>query len=238
MDNAGYTTLTRQAGLLREMQTVANNLANLSTTGFRKEGVIFAEHVKALDGKESSLSMATANVRLTVQQQGTLTQTNGDFDFAIEGDGFFMIETPEGQLLSRAGSFTPNAEGELVTPDGYRLLDGGGAPIFIPPDARSISVSADGTLSADGVPQTQISLFTPVDPTDLTRQNGVRFSIKGEVEPVEGSSIMQGFVEDSNVNPVIEIARMIEVQHAYELGQSFMDKEDERIRGVLSTLGR
>jgi len=238
MDNAGYTTLTRQAGLLREMQTVANNLANLSTTGFRKEGVIFAEHVKALDGKESSLSMATANVRLTMQQQGTLTQTNGNFDFAIEGDGFFMIETPKGQLLSRAGSFTPNAEGELVTPDGYRLLDGGGAPIFIPPDARSISVSADGTLSADGVPQTQISLFTPADPTDLTRQNGVRFSVKGDVEPVEGSSIMQGFIEDSNVNPVIEIARMIEVQHAYELGQSFMDKEDERIRGVLSTLGR
>ncbi len=238
MDNAGYTTLTRQAGLLREMQTVANNLANLSTTGFRKEGVIFAEHVKALDGAESSLSMATANVRLTVQQQGTLTQTNGNFDFAIEGDGFFMIQTPDGDMLSRAGSFTPNAEGELVTPDGYRLLDGGGAPIFIPPDARSIAVSADGTLSVDGVPQTQISLFNPVDPTDLTRQNGVRFSINGEVEAVEGSSIMQGFIEDSNVSPVIEIARMIEVQHAYELGQSFMDKEDERIRGVLSTLGR
>ena len=238
MDNAGYTTLTRQAGLLREMQSVANNLANLSTTGFRKEGVIFAEHVKALDGKEDSLSMATANVRLTMQQQGTLTQTNGNFDFAIEGDGFFMIETPEGDMLSRAGSFTPNGDGELVTQDGYRLLDGGGAPIFIPPDARSISVSADGTLSADGVPQTQINLFTPVDPTDLTRQNGVRFSVNGEVEQVEGSSIMQGFIEDSNVNPVIEIARMIEVQHAYELGQSFMDKEDERIRGVLSTLGR
>ncbi|WP_456389035.1 flagellar hook-basal body complex protein [Profundibacter sp.] len=238
MDNAGYTTLTRQAGLLREMQTVANNLANISTTGFRKEGVIFAEHVKELDGEQSSLSMATGNVRLTMQQQGTLTQTNGSFDFAIEGDGFFMIETPDGEQLTRAGSFTPNGEGELVTPDGYRLLDGGGSPIFIPPDARSISVSADGTLSADGLPQTQISLFMPADPTDLARQNGVRFSVAGEVLPIEGSSIVQGFVEDSNVNPVIEIARMIEVQHAYELGQSFMDKEDERIRGVLSTLGR
>lgn len=238
MDNAGYTTLTRQAGLLREMQTVANNLANLSTTGFRKEGVIFAEHVKVLDGVESPLSMATANVRLTMQQQGTLTQTNGDFDFAIEGEGFFMIETPDGQQLSRAGSFTPNGEGELVTPDGYRLLDGGGSPIFIPPTARSIAVSADGTLSSDGVAQAQIGLFTPADPTDLTRQNGVRFSVKGEVVPVENSAIIQGFVEDSNVNPVIEIARMIEVQHAYELGQSFLDKEDERIRGVLQTLGR
>ena len=238
MDNAGYTTLTRQAGLLREMQTVANNLANLSTTGFRKEGVIFAEHIKALDGEQSSLSMATASVRLTMQNQGTLTQTNGDFDFAIEGEGFFMIETPDGPQLTRAGSFTPNGEGELVTSDGYRLLDGGGSPIFIPPDARSIAVSADGTLSADGVPQTQISLFLPADPTDLTRQSGVLFSVKGQTIPVEGSAIMQGFVEDSNVNPVLEIARMIEVQRAYELGQSLLDKEDERIRGVLQTLGK
>jgi len=238
MDNAGYTTLTRQTGLLREMSTVANNLANLSTTGFRKEGVIFAEHIKALDGKDQSLSMASANVRLTVQQQGTLTQTNGRFDFAIEGEGFFMIETPNGSQLTRAGSFTPNAEGELVTPDGYRLLDGGGSPIFIPPDARSIAVSADGTLSADGVPQTQIGLYVPAEPTDLIRQNGVLFQVHGEVVPVENSAVMQGFVEDSNVNPVIEIARMIEVQHAYELGQSFLDKEDERIRGVLQTLGR
>jgi len=238
MDNAGYTTLTRQAGLLREMQTVANNLANLSTTGFRKEGVIFAEHIKALDGGQSSLSMATGNVRLTMQQQGILTQTGGNFDFAIEGEGFFMIETPDGNQLTRAGSFTPNGEGELVTPDGYRLLDGGGSPIFIPPDARTIAVSADGTLSADGLPQTQIGLYLPADPIDLTRQNGVRFSVKGDVVPTENSEILQGFVEDSNVNPVIEVARMIEVQHAYELGQSFMDKEDERIRGVLSTLGR
>ena len=86
--------------------------------------------------------------------------------------------------------------------------------------------------------QTQIGLFTPADPIDLARQNGVRFRVDGDVIPVEDSAILQGFVEDSNVNPVLEIARMIEVQHAYELGQSFMDKEDERIRGVLSTLGR
>ena len=238
MDNAGYTTLTRQVGLLREMQTVANNLANLSTTGFRKEGVIFAEHIKALDGVEESLSMATANVRLTVQLQGSLTKTSGTFDFAIEGEGFFMIETPDGERLTRAGSFTPNGEGELVTPDGYRLLDGGGSPIFIPPDARSISVASDGTLSADGKPQTQIGLYLPADPTDLTRQSGVLFQVRGDLNPVENSKILQGFVEDSNVSPVTEIARMIQVQRSYELGQGFLDKEDERIRGVLKTLGR
>ncbi len=238
MDNAGYTTLTRQVGLLREMQSVANNLANISTTGFRKEGVIFAEYIKALDGEQDSLSMASADVRLTMSQQGSLTQTNGNFDFAIEGEGFFMIQTPDGDRLTRAGSFTPNAEGELVTPDGYRLLDSGGAPVFIPPDARSVAVSADGTLSADGKPQTQIGLFAPEDPNQLTRQNGVLFRFEGDVIPVEESAIVQGFLEDSNVNPVTEIARMIEVQHAYELGQSFLEKEDERIRNVLKTLGR
>ena len=238
MENAVYTTLTRQSGLMREMQMVANNIANLSTTGFRKEGIIFAEHISALENGEESLSMASAEVRLTNQQQGTLTQTGGTFDFAIEGPGYFMIETADGQQLSRAGSFTPNAEGELVTPDGYRLLDGGGSPIFIPPDARSITVSSDGTLSADGSPQAQIGLFMPADPLDMARQNGVRFKLKGDAVPVEDASILQGFIEDSNVNPITEIARMIEVQRAYELGQAFLDKEDERIRGVLQTLGR
>lgn len=238
MENAGYTTLTRQAGLLREMQSVANNLSNISTTGFRKEGVIFAEYVRALEGENDSLSMATANVRATDSRQGTLTQTGGTFDLAIEGEGFFLIETPAGERLTRAGAFTPSPEGDLATPDGYRLLDSGGAPVFIPPDARAISVAADGTLSADGKALTQIGLYVPSDPTSLTREDGVRFIPGSELVPADGAAILQGFVEDSNVDPVSEIARMIEVQHAYELGQTFLDKEDERVRAVLQTLGR
>ena len=238
MENATYTTLTRQSGLMREMQSVANNIANLSTTGFRKEGVVFSEHIKRLEGEGSSLSMATASGRHIDLAQGPLTPTGGQFDFAIEGDGFFLVETPEGPALSRAGSFTPSAEGELVTPDGYRLLDGGGAPIFIPPDARDVSLAADGTLSADGRPLSQIGLFAPENPGDLQHRGGVLFLTETEPLPVEGAVILQGYVEASNVNPVSEITRMIEVQRAYELGQNFLDKEDERMRSVLKTLGR
>ena len=238
MENAGYTTLTRQSGLLREMQLVANNIANISTTGFRKEGLLFAEHVYALENGDPSLSMASATVRITDQVQGPLTQTNNRFDFAIEGAGYFLIETPEGDLLTRAGSFTPNQAGELVTDDGLRLLDNGGSPIFVPQDATDVSVAADGTLSVAGRPLAQIGVYQPSDATDLERQNGVRFSVAGGVEPVEDSVILQGFLENSNVNAVIEIARMIEVQRAYELGQSLLEKEDERIRSVLQTLGR
>ena len=235
MDNAGYTALTRQSGLMAEMRTIANNIANANTTGFRAEGVIFAEHIKQTGS--DSLSMATASVRDTVQTQGAMAQTGGPFDLAIEGDGFFLIDTPNGQRLTRAGSFTPNEVGDLVTMDGHPVLDAGGAPVFIPTGLGPVGIAPDGTISAGGRPVGQIGLFLPEDPLSLTREDGVRFSTNG-VLPAEDSRMLQGYVEESNVDPVLQVARMIEVQRAYELGQSFMENEDKRIRGVIDTLGR
>ena len=238
MDTAGYTAITRLSGLKNEMQAIANNIANVSTTGFRKEGLIFSEFISDLGTQEDSLSMAYANVRHTNEAQGPLTQTGGSLDFAIEGNGFFLIETPEGDMLTRNGAFTPNEQGELTTHDGYRVLDNGGAAVFIPPEAKSLAMASDGTLSADGQPLAQIGLYMPTDPTTMGRTNGVRFSAEGGVEPVETPVILQGYVENSNVNAVTEIARMIEVQNAYTLSKKFSDQEDERIRAVISTLGR
>ena len=198
MDNSGIVTLTRQAGLLREMQTVANNIANISTAGFRAEGVIFAEYVAQLEGANGgSLSMANASGRMIRMQQGDIDPTGGSFDFAIEGEGFFLIQTPEGDRLTRAGSFSPSATGELVNPDGHM-----------------------------------------VDPADLSHRGGVQFAVDGEMQPVlEGATILQGFIENSNVDPVGQIARMIEVQRAYEMGQGFLEREDERVRGFLRAIG-
>lgn len=235
MDNAGYATLTRMSGLLREMDIVANNIANMSTTGFRRESVIFAEFIRDTGPAEPSLSMGLANARASDLTQGALTRTNGTFDLAIEGPGFFLVETPGGERLTRAGAFTPNEVGDIVTPDGHRLLDEGGAPVFVPPDAASVSIAADGTLSADGQPLGRIGLFMPADPLDLARVEGVAFAAPAGAETIEGR-MLQGFIEESNVNAVTEIARMIEVQRAYELGQGFLDKEDERIRSALRTL--
>ncbi len=236
MDAAGYTTLTRQSGLMREMALVANNIANSSTTGFRREGVVFSEFVERL-GTDPSLSMAYASGRNIDLGQATLSQTGGTFDFAIQGDGFFLIETPEGERLTRAGSFTPSAEGELVTMDGHRLLDAGGAPIFIPPDAKIVALAQDGTLSANGEPLAQVGLWQPAERLSLRHQSGTMFAA-GELEPVESGQILQGMLEDSNVQPVAEITRMITVQRAYELGQKFLDAEDARVRSVIQALGR
>lgn len=237
MDAAGYTTLTRQSGLMREMQVVAHNIANASTTGFRREGVIFSEYVKRLDDAPS-LSMADGNARHIDLSQAGISETGGAFDFAIQGEGFFLIETPEGERLTRAGSFTPSPEGELVTPDGHRLLDQGGAPIFVPPDVGPAALGQDGTLSAGGQPLARIGLWKPSDLTSLRHQGGTLFVSDTALEPSEGATILQGYVEESNVNPIFEIARMIEVQRAYELGQTFLDQEDARVRGLIQTLGR
>ena len=121
--------------------------------------------------------------------------------------------------------------------DGNRLLDSGGAPVFVPPDAGDVALATDGTLSARGIPLARLGLWQPTDPLNMTRQGGTVFTT-GTVEPSESTRILQGFVEESNVNPISEIARMIEVQRAYEMGQGFMEKEDERMRGVIRTLGQ
>ncbi len=238
MDNAGYVALTRQTGLMKEMQMVANNIANLSTSGFRREGLIFAEHVKEGFAEGGSISMTTARGRITDFEEASIAKTGGRFDFAIEGEGFFALETPAGVRLTRAGSFTPNANGELVNPDGYLVLDAAEAPIFIPPDAGEFSVAGDGTVTANGQPVAQIGVFEVENTDGLIREDGVRFRTDDPLLPAQDGQVLQGHLEDSNVNPVAEIARMIQVQRAYEAGQSFLEREDQRIRNVIRAAGQ
>ncbi|WP_299651247.1 flagellar hook-basal body complex protein [uncultured Tateyamaria sp.] len=235
MDSTGYITLTRQSGLMREMQIVANNIANSATSGYRQEGLVFSEYVQGIQGG-ASLSMGHGNVRQTSFVQGTLTQTGGTYDFAIEGEGFFLIQTPDGERLTRAGSFSPNGQGDLVTPDGYAVLDAGGAPVFIPPGVRSLSVSPDGTISANGAFVGQIGLVQPNDSASLIREGGVMFRADDGFEPSDTARMLQGFVEASNVDSIGQLARMIEIQRAYEMGQNFLDSEDERVRRAMDAM--
>ncbi len=236
MDTA-YVTLSRQSGLMKEMRLVANNIANANTTGYRQQGLVFSEFVQDLP-HNPSLSMSRAEVRNTALQQGVLTETGGGFDFAIEGDGFFMVETPNGNRLTRAGSFASNADGDLVTMDGYRVMDSNGAPVFIPPDAASIDVGGDGTLSVDGQLLGQIGVYRVANASDLVREGSTLFNPGGDVEPVESPVVLHRFLEGSNVNAIEQVTRLVEIQRAYELGQSFLEAEDERVRGALKALMR
>jgi len=233
-----YTALSRQSGLKAEFETIANNMANSGTTGFKAERLFFSEFVRGQPAGMRSVSMTDIGARQIDLGQGALRQTGGMLDFAIEGAGFFQLESEEGTLLTRAGSFAPNLEGELVTPDGRRVLDAGGAPVFLPPNAVTIAVAADGTLSADGTPLARLGLVLPEDPVDLRRAGASMFRVEGAVLPAPGATLQQGFLEASNVSPMAEMARMIEVQRRYETTKSFVDREHDRIKKAVETMGR
>ena len=236
MDNAlHYLALNRQVGLKHEMDIIANNLANLDTTGFRREGVSFTEFVLSA-ANEDSVSMADTGARHILDRAGELTETNAAFDMAIEGPGYFQVQGPEGTILTRAGRFQISQDGVLTTPNGLPVLDTGGAQIPIAIDAKETRISEDGTVSANGNPIAQIGVVE-ADPISLRRFGETAFSLgNGNFTPVADPKVRQGALESSNVNPVLEIARMIEVTRAYEMAQSVIQDEDERVRETIQTL--
>ncbi len=235
MSNSIYATLSRQDGLLKELQVVANNIANTNTTGYKTDRAIFAEYLVSTGDQTPSLSMGALAGHTFDLTQGTVKFTGGQFDLAIQGEGFFAIQTEAGQRLTRAGAFQLSNTGELITSDGANVLDAGNTPIQIPPEAASISIAGDGSISADGELLGQIGVFRANG--QLQRDTDTRFTAEGGTEAIQNASVLQGAVEQSNVSPVLEMARMIEVQRAYEAGQTVLEQEHQRISQFISTVG-
>lgn len=234
MSNAIYAALARQTGLMTEMQVVANNLANSSTTGYKSDRAIFAEFIAGTRNNLADLSMGTLAGHEFDLEQGGLRFTNGKFDVAIQGEGYFLIETPQGQRLTRAGHFQLNAQSELITSAGYRVLNAGGGTIQIPEEATNVSIAGDGTISFDGQIIDQLGVVQTEG--QLSREGNSMFAAEDGFQQVEEPRVVQGALEQSNVSPVLEIARMIEVQRAYEAGQALIEREDDRIAKFISTL--
>lgn len=238
MVNSSYVTLSRQSGLLAEMETVARNLANMSTTGYQREAGVFSEFIEETDGPAGSVSMTSNRTHYIDQTQGGHTFTGGALDFAIEGQGYFLIQNPAGeQRLTRAGAFQLGPEGQLMTVAGDTVLDAGGGQIVLPPNAGAIEVGRDGVISADGDLIGQLGLVT-ADPTTLTRAENTSYVAEQGFQPAFEAGIAQGYVESSNVNAVVELARMIEVQRTYEAGQTLLTTANDKTLNTIETLGR
>lgn len=242
MSNAIYTMLGRQQGLMKEMQVVANNLANSSTTGYKSDRAMFGEFLVATGSQSSSLSMGGLAGHSFAMTQGALKITGGQLDLAIQGDGFFLVDTPQGQRLTRAGNFQMSPDGKLVDSNGSALLSAGGSPINIPQNTSQIRIASDGTVSVssgDGIPPQdvgQVGVVTVDQEATLVRDSNSYFSAPDGHKPAENTEIVQGALEQSNVSPVLEVARMIEVQRAYEAGQTLFEREDQRIGQIISAI--
>ncbi|QPH53088.1 flagellar hook-basal body complex protein [Pontivivens ytuae] len=236
MDVTTQVALSRQTALERELSMIANNLANMSTIGYRQEQGVFSEFVNATPSGDS-VSMSAMRTRFQSDTPGGHRMTGAPLDIAVDGEGYFQVERGGEPRLTRAGSFMTNAEGEVVTPLGARLLDAAGVPVVLPPDAADIAIGADGTMTAGGVPIAQLGLFESAPGASFEREDGVHFRSDQPFQPVLEGRMVQGALEQSNVVPVAEMTRMIEVQRAYEFSQSLQEREDDRIRSVIRTLG-
>jgi flagellar basal-body rod protein FlgF len=236
MSNPISALLSRQVGLRQQVDVIAHNVANLSTTGFKREDLAFATHVERLDLPGDSLALAKVASSHTDFSPGALERTGNPFDFAIDGSGFFAVETAAGVRYTRDGRFSTNQLGELVTAAGHRVLDDGGSPIVVPAQVADLTLSAEGALSAaDGVLLGVLGI-RELPQGFLRREADGLFAAEVDPEPALDPKVVQGFLEGSNVNPVRELTDLIEAQRAYERGRAMLDTEDERIRRMVDKL--
>ncbi|MEM6420950.1 MAG: flagellar hook-basal body complex protein [Pseudomonadota bacterium] len=214
---------------------IASNLANLSTDGFRAQRPLASEMVLSRGGP--SLSLPRFAATMTPELDGPLEMTGAPLDLAVIGPGFFLVEdSVAGRLLTRAGRFVTQQDGSVVTPSGARLLDNGGAPVQLLPGSAPPVISEDGTLSQDGVALAQIGIWRGA--AGMERRSGAAFAAPPDAALQQDGRLRQGAVEGANVDPVSEMAAMIEASRRYTLMQSLSDREDGRIRNVIETFSR
>ncbi|MEM6497255.1 MAG: flagellar basal-body rod protein FlgF [Pseudomonadota bacterium] len=235
MSDAITVSLSRQSGLLNELSVIANNMANANTEGYRAEAALFSEFVSTR-ADQPSVSMGALRAHFPVLDQGALIETGAAFDLAIDGEGWFAVSRGGEVLLTRAGRFQTDAEGQLITPDGDPVLDEVGGAIQIPPNAVDMAVGSDGTITADGLAVAQVGVLL-ADPEGLSRVSDNLWRNDGPTRFAEDARIRQGFLEGSNVSPVEEMARLIEVQRMYEAGANLGETEHDRILSLIEALG-
>lgn len=247
MDNSTYTSLSLATALQRKLNVTANNLANANTAGFRGERVVFSSYLH----RDEATATGTTNFLIdkgsyTDQRQGIVSQTGNPLDVALNGGGWFAYQTPEGQrAYGRDGHFTLDPQGALVTLSGARVLDVAGNPIALPPDAAAdLSIDRSGVISSlENGAIAQIGVFSIRDIQAYERIGNGMFTapdLEGIAPPVpdQMTEVIQGSVEGSNIQPVVEMTRLMAIQKAYEQAVQLMNGEDELRRDVLRRVGR
>jgi flagellar basal-body rod protein FlgF len=242
MNNALYVTLSRQTALFRNMSVIANNIANANTSGYKSEKMIFTDYIKKDAGGED-LAFAQDISTTKNMSQGEISSTGSAFDVAIDGEGFFMVDTPDGQKYTRTGNFALNAAGDLVTASGFRVTNNNGTPITVPENATDLTIRKDGMVQVfvDGIEE-QLGVIGVMKFEDLQRlksEGGGLYSGEGGVPAgIEEFQILQGSIEGSNVNSVQEMTNMIEVSRSVGSAAKFAKELHQLMLKAVDTIAK
>lgn len=241
MENATLIALSAQSGLRRRLEVVANNVANVNTTGFKRERLLMAPHVAPMPERQTMPGGRPVFVRdvITVADQtpGHLQATGNPLDLGLRDDGYFVVETPAGNRYTRDGHFRTDDQGQLVTSHGLAVLGDDGRPLVLPASYREVTVSRDGTLSADGNAVGRLQIVRFAAAASLRAEGNSLWRSEAQPMPVARPDVVQGMLEGSNVQPVLEIENLIRVHRAYEQAKQLIDREDDRTKKMLQAYG-
>ncbi|MHA6345241.1 flagellar basal-body rod protein FlgF [Roseivivax sp. CAU 1761] len=246
MDTTATLPISLASALRRELDVTANNIANADTAGYKRERVAFETYLHdAADSANADTSYVVDGGSWVDSSQGVLQHTGNSLDVALEGPGWFAYETPEGQrAYGRDGRFTLDNQGNLVTMAGAVVLDAGGAAVALPPDqVATVSIGEDGTITgADGAILARLGTFEVGDLQSFERRGAGLFVApdggEGDAVPSQTTRMIQGAVEGSNVQPVLEMTRMIEIQRSYERATTLMQTTSDLRRDAIDRLGQ
>jgi flagellar basal-body rod protein FlgF len=238
MDNASMIAVSRLIAQQRAMSVTANNIANANTAGYKEERVLFSDWLSRQTGTSGPrggqvVSFVQDRATYNDRRQGALTHTGNPFDLAISGDGYFTVSTPQGPRLTRAGRFGLLQDGTVADDVGDALLDTNGKKIQLAPTDTRITVAGDGTISSENGQLSKIGVVNPADPMRLAAEGGAVSRADTPTSAVAQPKIVQGAVEDSNVQPVIEMTKMMQDLHSFQFVTQFVQAEQDRHQNAI-----
>lgn len=241
MENGTLIALSAQCGLNRQLEVVANNVANVNTTGFKRERLLMTPYVPPMASRDAVFGGKPVFVRdvTTVSDPaaGNLQSTGNSLDFALRDDSYFVVEGAVGNRYTRDGHFRTDDQGQLVTSQGLPVLGQDGRPIVLPASYREVTVTKDGTIDVDGAAVGRLQMVRFPNAAMLRAEGNSLWRSDAAPVPVERAEVVQGMLETSNVQPVIEIENPIRVHRAYEQAKQLIDHEDDRMKKMLQVYG-
>lgn len=244
MDNALLVGLSRQVSLRRELDVIANNIANINTSGFKTESMMFEQYLDPtarhdqFTGNDRRISFVVDRATMQDFSQGPLQRTEAPLDLALDGEGFFAVQTQNGERYARGGNFHVNAQGQLVNASGHPVL-GQGGPITFEPNDVNFTIAADGTVSTQNGERGKLRIVRFATPHRLTQQGEGLWSAPANLPPQVADAttrVVQGALEKSNVHAVREMNRLIEVSRAYSNVANMQQRTDELRRKAIEKL--
>ena len=242
MQNTTDIALSRLVAQQRAMDVTANNIANADTPGYKTEHVLFSDWLSRQDGTsipggDRPLDYTQDRATYRDQSAGAISRTGNPLDIAITGEGFFQVQTTSGIRLTRAGRFTLAADGTITDLNGNGLLDTGGKPLVVAAGDADISIAGDGTVATKTGTLGKIGLVQPNDPNQLRAEGGRLFDvIAGGTAPVTATKLAQGAVENSNVQPVLEMTRMMNELRQFQYVSEFVQAESDRANNAIDKI--